>query len=228
MVMTRKNALLLWQLDLLSSVSQVLLIVTKKVRKGTESVISESRVPVGKYYVRESLASVLRSVFDKYGDIAENCRLESIAMRSCYLECVCYVVQELQSASIMLLTKSKVKELLAILKDVESAQINVAWLHSTLTKIAENTELNTEHRMMEVAKADCDCVVESTRKELESELENLAQKEKEVAVAKALIDERKGRLMELELKSSELSKNMLSIKSKVDALDCKSLLAELL
>ncbi|KAJ7978635.1 Phospholipase-like protein [Quillaja saponaria] len=193
-----------------------------------ESVISEARVSVGKYHVKESLAPILLSIFNKYGDIAEKCQLESIAIRSYYLECVCLVVQELQSASIMQLTKSKVKELLAILKDVESAHISVAWLRSILNEIAEDIELFTDHRAMEVAKADCDRVMESTMNELESELENLAQKEKEVAVAKAHIAETRSRLSEVELQSSELSKNMLSIKSKVDKLDCKSLLDELL
>ena len=194
----------------------------------TESVVSESRVPVGKYHVKESFAPILLSIFDKYGDIGATCHLESVVMRSYYIECVCFVVQELQSASIMQLTKSKVKELQAILKDVESAQLRVAWLRSILDEIAENMELINQHRAVEVEKAKSDHEVESLRKKLESELETLAQKEQEVTDIKTRIEEIKGRLGELELKSSDLDKNMLSIKSKVDNLGSKSLLDQLL
>ncbi|KAJ1436307.1 Phospholipase-like [Sesbania bispinosa] len=194
----------------------------------TESVVSESRVPVGRYHVKESFASILRSIFDKHGDIGATCHLESVVMRSYYIECVCFVVQELQSTSIMQLTKSKVKELLAILKDVESAQLNVAWLRSIVDEIAENIELINEHRAVEVAKENSDQEMESLRKELESEMETMAQKEQEVSDIKTRIEEMRKRLSELEVKSSDLDKNMLSIKSKVDNLDSKSLLDELL
>lgn len=183
-----------------------------------KSVISESRIPVGKYNVKESFAPILQSILDKYGDIGATCHLESVAIRSYYIECVCFVVQELQSASIMQLRNSKVQELLAILKDVESAQLRVAWLRSMLDEIVENVELMDQHREVKVAKANSDREMESLRGELESELEALAQKEQEVADIKTRIPEIRDRLSQLELKSSELDKSMLSIKSKVDSL----------
>ena len=194
----------------------------------TESVVSESRVPVGKYHVKESFAPILLSIFEKYGDIGETCHLESVVMRSYYIECVCFLVQELQSASIMQLTKSKVKELMAILKDVESAQLRVAWLRSILNEIADNIEHINEHRAVEAEKAKSNHEVELLRKELESEMATLAQKEQEVTDLKTRVEEMRGRLSELELKSSDLDKNMSSIKSKVDNLDIKSLLDQLL
>ncbi|KAL2996331.1 hypothetical protein AAZX31_10G267200 [Glycine max] len=193
----------------------------------TESVVSESRVPVGKYHVKESFAPILRSIFEKYGDIGASCHLESVVMRSYYVECVCFVVQELQSTPIMQLTKSKIKELMAILKDVESAQLRVAWLRSIVDEITENIELIDEHCVAETAKANSDREVESLNKELESNLEILAQKEQEVTDIKTRIEAIRERLSELELKSCDLDKNILSIKSKVDNLDSKSLLDEL-
>lgn len=194
----------------------------------TESVVSENRVPVGRYHVKESFASILRAIFDKHGDIGESCHLESVVMRSYYVECVCFVVQELQSTSILHLTKSKVKELLAILNDVESAQLRVAWLRNIVNEIAENIELINQHRATEAAKANFEREMESLRKELESEMEMLAQKEQEVNDVKTRIEGMRERLSELELKSSDLDKNMVSIKSKVDNLDSKNLLYELL
>lgn len=193
----------------------------------TESVVSESRVPVGKYHVKESFAPILRSIFEKYGDIGASCHLESVVMRSYYVECVCFVVQELQSTSIMLLTKSKVKELLSILKDVESAQLRVAWLRNIVDDIAENIELIYQHREVEMSKANSAREVESLNKELESNLESLAQKEREVIDIKTRIEDIRERLSKLEVKASDLDKNMLVLKSKVDNLDSKSLLDEL-
>ena len=193
----------------------------------TESVVSESRVPVGKYHVKESFAPILRSIFEKYGDIGASCHLESVVMRSYYVECVCFVVQELQSTPIMQLAKSKIMELMAILKDVESAQLRVAWLRSIVDEITENIELIDEHCVAETAKANSDREVESLNKELESNLEILAQKEQEVTDIKTRIEAIRERLSELELKSCDLDKNILSIKSKVDNLDSKSLLDEL-
>ncbi|KAE9589241.1 hypothetical protein Lal_00000252 [Lupinus albus] len=193
----------------------------------TKSVVSESRVPVGRYHVKESFASTLLSIFDKHGDIGASCHLESVVMRSYYIECVCFVVQELQSTSIVHLTESKVKEMLAILKDVESAELNVAWLRSILDEIADNMDFINQHRAAEVANANSDHEMELLRKELESELETLAEKELEVTDTITRIEEISKHLSELEQKTSYLDKNMLYIKSKVDNFDIKSMLDEL-
>ncbi|KAL9313540.1 hypothetical protein ACSQ67_018992 [Phaseolus vulgaris] len=182
-----------------------------------ESVTSEPRLQVGRYKVKESFVSILQSILDRYGDIGASCHLESVVMRSYYIECVCFVVQELHSTSIIQLSNSKVKELLALLKDVESAQLHVAWLRSALDELAENIELINKQQE-----------VETIKEELEQELESLAQKEQEVADIKARIPEIRARLREVELKSEELTKNMLSIKSNVDNLPNKSLVDELL
>lgn len=194
----------------------------------TESVTSEARVQVGRYKVKESFVSILQSIFDRYGDIGASCHLESVAMRSYYVECVCFVVQELHSSSLIQLSNSKVKEFLAILKDVESAELDVAWLRSALDELAENIELINKQQVVEAEKDYSGREVETVKEELRQELETLAQKEQEVADIKARIPEIRGRLRELEQKSEELNKNMLSIKSNVDNLPIKSLVDELL
>lgn len=193
-----------------------------------ESIASEARVPVGRYHVRESYAPIFSSIFNKYGDIGANFQLVSTVIRTHYIECVCFVVKELQSTSITQFTKSKVKELLAIVKDAESAHVQVAWLRKILEEVAEHIELINQRQNVETAKANSYHEVESLREELESELKTLAQKEQEVAAIKTRISEATDRLKELELKCSELDKNMSLIKSKVDSLDSKSLIDELL
>ncbi|XP_023529709.1 uncharacterized protein LOC111792455 [Cucurbita pepo subsp. pepo] len=187
-----------------------------------ESVDSEMCVPVGKYNVKASFSSILTSIFENYGDIATTCKLESVSMRSYYLQCVCYVIQELQSTEFHQLTKSKVKELLAIVKDVESSQINVGWLKSGLDEISQAVELRSQHRATEAAKADCERNLESTKKELEFQMKDLALKEQEVSDAKKKVAKTRARVTELELESSQLEELIASMNSKVQTLRSKS------
>ncbi|GLT42939.1 hypothetical protein SLA2020_169160 [Shorea laevis] len=193
-----------------------------------QSVISDSCVSVGKYLVRSSVSSTLRSILNKYGDIAAHCQLESASIRAYYLECLCSVVQELRSTSFQQLTKAKLKEMLAVLKDVESSQIDVTWLRSILNEFLEAIELVTRRQTIETTKSNHGRSLESARKELGSQLEDLAQKEKEAADARARVAEIESRLRVLELECSQMDETISSIKSTVEKFNGKSLVDELL
>ncbi|CAI0438436.1 unnamed protein product, partial [Linum tenue] len=193
-----------------------------------QSVISDSCVSVGKYHVRATIASILSAIFAKYGDIAGNCKLESVSMRAYYLECLCSVVLELQSLSIRQLTKSKVKEMLAVLKDVESAGIDVHWLRDILNDLTEVVDLNSQHQAAELAKAECDHAVESVNRELESMMEDMALKEQAVAEARSKVEQTRARLLELEAESSKLSEAVSSTWSLVEKFHSKSLADDIL
>ncbi|KAF8013443.1 hypothetical protein BT93_I1329 [Corymbia citriodora subsp. variegata] len=193
-----------------------------------QSVMSETRVPVGKYHVKSSVSSILQAILEKYGDIAENCVLESISMRSYYLESVCLVVQELQSTSFLQLTKSKVKEMLAILKDLETSHINVGWLRKILDEISGVIEVISQHQTVKAAKTRCDQGLDSMKKLLEFQTEDLTKKEAELAEAKLKLAETRNRLRELEVESFDLSKSVSSVNSQIDSYHFKSLLEELL
>ncbi|KAJ8767024.1 hypothetical protein K2173_012535 [Erythroxylum novogranatense] len=186
-------------------------------------VISDSCVSVGKYHVRATVASILQLIFEKYGDIAANSRLESTSLHAYYLECVCFVVQKLQSTSFKKLTKSKIKEMLAVLKDVESAGIDISWLHSIFNQLTEAMELKNQHETTEAARHNCIQVIESTRQELESMMKDLAEKERAVADIKSRISEATAHLNELELESSQLNNTLQSIKSKIEKIRFKPL-----
>lgn len=138
-------------------------------------------------------------------------------MRGYYLECLCAVVQELQSTPSANVTKGKVKEMLAVVKDVESAGIDVNWLRDILNGLSDAIELTT----VEVTKANCDNLLKSTKKELETRLEELALKKKEVAETRA-------RLSKLESESSQLEETAASLRPKVEKFKGKSLVDELL
>lgn len=193
-----------------------------------KSVVSEARVPVGKYQVKSSVSSILRAILEKYGDIAENCRLESTAMRSYYLECVCFVVQDLQSMSFMNLTRSKVKEMLSIVKDLESAGIEISWLREMLDELSKVTESVSQHQTVRATKVKSDQALESARRELESQNQALADKEQEVSGLKARMSEAEERLRKLEAEASQLDETVASINSQVDNLHFRSQLEELM
>ncbi|PPS01153.1 hypothetical protein GOBAR_AA19531 [Gossypium barbadense] len=126
-----------------------------------ESVISDSCVSVGKYHVKASISTILQSIFEKYGDIAANCQLESASMRAYYLECLCAVIQELHSIPFKQLTKAKIKEMFAVLKDVESAHIDVDWLRALLNEISEALELVNQRQTFEAKKTKYNQSLES-------------------------------------------------------------------
>ncbi|XP_038902913.1 uncharacterized protein LOC120089496 isoform X2 [Benincasa hispida] len=194
-----------------------------------KSVSSEPSVPVGKYYIKASLAPILQSIFNNHGDIAASCKLESISIRSYYLECVCYIIHELQDTKFsQKVSKSKVRELLAILNDVVSSEMNVGWLHSILNDIAEAVESSGQQWTLEVAKANCDHELELIKKELESRMQDLTQKEKEMNDAKAKVADTRARLSELEFKYFHLNKEISSLQFKVNDLKCSDLIDKLL
>ncbi|GMJ12692.1 hypothetical protein like AT2G16900 [Hibiscus trionum] len=193
-----------------------------------ESVISDSCVSVGKYHVKTSISTILQSIFDKYGDIAANCHLESASMRAYYLECLCAVVQDLHSTPFKQLTKAKMKEMFAVLKDVESAGIDVSWLRALLNEISEAVELVSQRATFEAKKSKHDRSLESVKKELELKMEDLSQKEKEVAIAREQVAETKARLDEIEHQCTELDKTISTIVSIMDKFQGKSLADELL
>ncbi|KAG4160271.1 hypothetical protein ERO13_D02G226600v2 [Gossypium hirsutum] len=193
-----------------------------------ESVISDSCVSVGKYHVKASISTILQSIFEKYGDIAANCQLESASMRAYYLECLCAVIQELHSIPFKQLTKAKIKEMFAVLKDVESAHIDVDWLRALLNEISEALELVNQRQTFEAKKTKYNQSLESVRKELESKMDELAQKEKEAADAREQVAETKARLDEIEHQCSELDKTISTIASITDKFQGKSLADEIL
>jgi len=73
-----------------------------------------------------------------------------------------------------------------------------------------------------------DADIRSTRKKLELQMEDLAEKAKALEAAKAPVAETRARLSELKQESSKLKETMLSIHSKADSVHYISLVAEIL
>ncbi|XP_010515965.1 PREDICTED: uncharacterized protein LOC104791707 isoform X1 [Camelina sativa] len=182
------------------------------------SVMSDSCVSVGKYRVNSGVSTILRSILDKRGDIAANCRLESASMRSRYLECLCTLMQELRSTPVGQLTELKVKEMVAVLKDLESVNIDVGWMRSVLEEFAQYQE-NTDSE-----KVRQEGLVRSKKQEMEIQEADLARIEKEVAEARSRVEEMKAELAELETERLRMEE----VGFKVEKYKGKTFLDELL
>ncbi|CAN6905831.1 unnamed protein product, partial [Brassica oleracea] len=183
-----------------------------------QSVMSDTCVSVGKYRVSSGVSTILQSIIDKHGDIAENCRLESASMRSRYLECLCSLMQELGSTPVAQLTELKVKEMLAVVKDLESVNIDVGWLRSVLEEFA---------RFQENADAEKERQEESLRskkQELEIQEADLAKIEEEAREARLRVEEMKAELAELQTERSRMEE----MGFKVEKFKGRSFLDELL
>ncbi|KAI6677562.1 hypothetical protein NL676_038358 [Syzygium grande] len=155
------------------------------------------------------------------------CRMESIAMRSYCLECVCLMVHDVRSSLTTQPTESKLREMSAVLKDLESSQIKVDWLRQVLERLSKSGELITQCDAIKVEKAKCDRVFETTKKKLERHLEDLAEKEQAVADAKARVAKTQDRLRQIELESSKLEESVASLQSQIKSGRIGSLLDEL-
>ncbi|RID72265.1 hypothetical protein BRARA_C04166 [Brassica rapa] len=183
-----------------------------------QSVMSDSCVSVGKYRVNSSVSIILRSIIDKHGDIAANCKLESASMRSRYLECLCSLMQELGSTPVAQLTELKVKEMLAVIKDLESVNMDVGWLRAVLeefSRFQENADSEKERQ---------EGSVRSKKQELEIHEADLGRMEEEVREARLKVEEMKAELAELETERLRMEE----MGFKVDKFRGRSFLDELL
>ncbi|CAH8374871.1 unnamed protein product [Eruca vesicaria subsp. sativa] len=183
-----------------------------------QSVISDSFVSVGKYRVNSGVSTTLRSIIDKHGDIAANCKLESASMRSRYLECLCSMMQELGSTPVAQLTELTVKEMLAVIKDLESVNIDVGWLRSVLEEFARFQENADSEKEREEGS------VRSKKQEMEIHEADLARKEEEVREVRLRVEEMKAELAELEAERLRMEE----MGFKVDKFKGRSFLDELL
>ncbi|CAA7016585.1 unnamed protein product [Microthlaspi erraticum] len=165
-----------------------------------ESVMSDTFVSVGNYRVRSASSTILSAIMEKHGDIAQNCKLESDSMRSRYLECLCSLMQELRSTPVGQLTKVKVKEMLAVLKDLESVNIEVAWLRSVLEDFARSQE------DVEAERDRQEGLLKGKREELEAREADLVRMEEEVAEAKLRTEETRAVMVEMERERSRMEK----------------------
>lgn len=133
---------------------------------------------VGEYKVRASLSSTLQAIFDKYGDITSDSKLQSLSTRTYHLETLAEVVIELQSMPLHRLSETRAGEILAIVKDIESAKIRAGWLRSVLEEIVVATRFVKRRDTVVMEKEACERDLLLAKQEMELTVKKLAEKEK--------------------------------------------------
>ncbi|KAG7608843.1 Phospholipase-like [Arabidopsis suecica] len=185
-------------------------------------------VSVGEYKVKASLSSTLQSIFDKYGDITSNSKLQSLSTRTYHLETLAEVVIELQSTPLRRLSESRATEILAIVDDIETAKIRVGWLRSVLEEVLEATRYFDRREMVVMEKKACEHGILLAKQEMELSLKKLAEKEKEMKEFRERLMKTTGKLGSLEMKRTCLDKRFVFLRSKVEKFQGQSVFQDIL
>ncbi|RID70489.1 hypothetical protein BRARA_C02503 [Brassica rapa] len=205
-----------------------LILKENETREDVQSTQSESIVSVGDYKVRASVSATLEQILDKHGDIASASKLHSLATRSYYLDMLASVAFELQTTPLKHLKESRVVEMLAIVRDVESVKIKVDWLKPVLEEIVEAVKHYDQHEMSVMEKEVCQGDVLLVRQEMEKQGKELREKEKKLREWRERTTEMAGKLGSLDMRKARLDKRLAFLSSKVDKFQGESLLQDIL
>ncbi|CAH2073121.1 unnamed protein product [Thlaspi arvense] len=189
---------------------------------------SSDVVSVGEYKVKTSLSSTLQSIFDKYGDITSESKLQSLSTRTYHLETLAKVVIELQSTPLHRLSESRAGEILAIVKDIETAKIRAGWLRSTLEDVVEATRFIKKRDTVVMDKEACEQGLLLAKQEMEISMKKLAEKEKEMNEFRERLMKTTGKLGSLEMKRTCLDKRFVFLTSKVEKFHGQSVFKDIL
>ncbi|CAL9228667.1 unnamed protein product [Arabidopsis halleri] len=184
-------------------------------KEENQSMISEAYVSVANYRVRQSVSETLQAIIDKHGDIAATSKLQAMATRSYYLESLAAVVMELKKTVLRDLTKTRVAEMAAVVKDMESVKIKVSWLKTAVAELAEAVEYFGQYDTAKVEKEVCERDLRAKKGEMEEMTAELVKREKEIKECREKVTVVAGRLGQLEMKGSKLNKNLDLFQSKV-------------
>jgi hypothetical protein len=204
------------------------IITNNEIRDVMQSILSESYVSVGQYKVRASVSTTLQHILQKHGDIASGSKLQSLATRSYYLDMLASVVFELQTTPLKYLKESRVVEMVAIVKDIESVKIKAGWLKPVLEEIVEAVKHYDEHKMSVVEKEVWERDVLLAKQETEKQVKELGEKEKKIKEWRAKMTEMAAKLGDLDMKRARLHKSFTFLSSKVDKFQGKPLLQGIL
>ncbi|KAJ0239179.1 Phospholipase-like protein [Hirschfeldia incana] len=208
----------------LSEISRTKGILIIKKSDEIQSIVSESIVSVGDYKVRASVSATLYQILNKHGDIASGSKLHSLATRSYYLEMLASVVYELQTTPLRHLEESRVVEMLAIVRDVESVRIKAGWLTRVLEEIVEAVKHHDKHRKRGMEKEVWEGEVLRVRQEMEREVKELKEKEKGLKEWRERTTEMAGKVGGIYMRRARLDKRLGLLTSKVDKFQGQSVL----
>ncbi|XP_024004702.1 uncharacterized protein LOC18028370 isoform X2 [Eutrema salsugineum] len=176
---------------------------------------SEAYVSVASYRVRQSVAETLKAILDKHGDIAASSKLQSTMTRSYYLESLAAVVMELRSTGLRDLTKTRVEEMAAVVKDMEAVRIQVSWLKKAMAELGEAVKYLDEYEAAKAEREVCEREAKAGKQEMEEMTAELERRDKDIRDCRERVTAVAGKLGQLQMKGSSLNKKLELFHSKV-------------
>lgn len=122
---------------------------------------------MSEYNVREESKPLLEAIFQTYGDIGANCSLSNFAAGLYLLKSVCEVVQTLQETDFLQLNVEKITYLIDVVKELQTVNIAVKWLHERLSNILEAKQIVKQSSSMKQDKDKNNEEINETVKQLE-------------------------------------------------------------
>ncbi|KAH0912914.1 hypothetical protein HID58_036235, partial [Brassica napus] len=191
-----------------------------------EETQSDAYVSVANYKVRHCVSATLQAIMDKHGDIAASSKLQSTSTRSFYLESLAAAVTELKSTALRDLSKTRVAEIAAVVKDMDSVRIDVSWLKTAVEELAEAVECFGGYEAAKMEKEECSKGMKEGKVEMEELRDELKRREKEMKECRERVTAMAGRLGQLEMKDSWVTKKLELFQSKVHKFDGEAVFVE--
>ncbi|KAJ0239178.1 Phospholipase-like protein [Hirschfeldia incana] len=186
----------------------------------------EAYVSVGNYKVRQCVSATLQAIMDKHGDIAASSKLQSTSTRSFYLESLAAAVMELRSTALRDLSKTRVAEIAAVVKDMDSVRIDVSWLKRAVEEVAEAVECFGGYEAAKMEKEECSRGMKEGKVEMEELRDELKRRENEMKEFRERVTAMAGRLGQIEMKDSWVTKKLELFQGKVHKFEGEAVLVE--
>ncbi|XP_055825194.1 uncharacterized protein LOC129893816 [Solanum dulcamara] len=185
-------------------------------------------VMVDGYRVKEEAVPVLQKIFLKYGDIAMNSSFSSLNFSSSLMEFVCDIYKKLEETDFLSITSKEIQSMLAEVRDLEAAKIDVGWLSQRLNDISQAKQLLQDSCKLKEAKTRNLVVMETNKKELEGLKEELAACIATCRVLQHRIHKKEDEFGIARSENEKIMQNFADLKSKVNSFLRKSLVHDLL
>lgn len=146
-------------------------------------------VSVGCYKVKKASAPMLRSIFEKHGDIAANCILTTAAGRSMFLQTVCDIMHKLLASKFVDVSESEIKDMLDVVKEMGTLDLQLGWLQKRLEEILDSIKLIKEYPNLKEAKTAKSKAKKESRKALKCYEDEILNHEAIILAYKAKMQE---------------------------------------
>lgn len=183
---------------------------------------------VNGHKVKIEIASLLRAIFEKYGDITTGTDVKSSKILSLFLERVCDIYERLERTTFFDVTCIELNDMLDEVRYFEREKLNVRWLLERLEYISQTKISFQEYLSVKEEEAKYDASIGSLEMELEVYQRELSDLHQKISLVQQKITAAKAELVVKRVKADQSKKVVLDIKARVNTLRRQTLVHGLL